>query len=451
MNKERKATLTIEGDISPLVQALGQAQDKIKEFEKQAAKSGTTTGGGGGGLPGFLKPFAGALTGGKALEAGVNATTLVFQAFESAAAKATGDLDDMAQAALAVNKAQRDLVSGIPIVGAALSRLMAALGREQEKRMTQAVAGQQALAQELDGIRTSAAGLADELVLLRMALAGASAHTIEVAKAQIDYEKTLQAEQAKELAIQEKLNDAAAREAILAKRQADWEEENRKLANHYRDGGGMHSGNGVLVAGGLTPAQETELKSLRQLIADGENALIESKQKQADLIERQRVRAELRTQKESQKARDRIESVELQNALMRTFFIEDIHERELARLKIEEKSAMESLNKTRAGDRERQAVKETFAIRRELAQHNQQADAEAGRRDLQKRLNAPDNATTAAYVSMSGAVTGAVEEKQLAVLRQTQKDISALVRLEKEKRRREPTIQSREFRRERLN
>jgi hypothetical protein len=132
-------------------------------------------------------------------------------------------------------------------------------------------------------------------------------------------------------------------------------------------------------------------------------------------------------------------------------------------LDLEEQFLVDKMKREKASQEEQDVVFRLFRQKeealygdRERALAKEQEEEDRKRRDLQKRLNAPDNATTAAYVSMSGAVTNASAEQQTAkntqeLVKETRMTNRELRRLTQAQQAAHFGKQAVGFRRERLN
>jgi hypothetical protein len=132
-------------------------------------------------------------------------------------------------------------------------------------------------------------------------------------------------------------------------------------------------------------------------------------------------------------------------------------------LDLEEQFLVDKMKREKASQEEQDVVFRLFRQKeealygdRERALAKEQEEEDRKRRDLQKRLNAPDNATTAAYVSMSGAVTNASAEQQTAkntqeLVKETRMTNRELRRLTQAQQAAHFGKQAEGFRRERLN
>ena len=500
---EKKAVMTLEGDITPLLQALGQAQDKIKEFEKQAAKSGAGHGGrgransvggifsgaGGGGAAGTARAFFGGWMAAEGMEAAINSLTIGIRKHQLAQAKATGDLDKMALATIKVNQAQEQFVSSFPVLGASIARLMRVISStEKLQEIMQIRAGQRSVTE-----RQTSRGvlLADEIAILEATLKGVNAEGIlgirqsqELRNAEKDRKKVIE----EQTAILKENNTVFSRWGLLnprgpktqslefidAVRRVLEERESGKTPGPTGFGFGdygadlsTHSSRllkNILKQFEDSEKQVRDLHKTAQAEIDRANANMEEERRQKELR-----LIQLRFEEEKRIAdfiRDKeyeILQVQLNNELANQEDAKGIFNGKLKLLELEEKYVMDKMQREKASYGEQRIVSRLFRQReeslygeRERALAKEREEEDKKRRDLQKRLNAHDNATTAAYVSMSGAVTNASAEQQTAkntqeLVKETRTTNRELRRLTQAQQAAHFGKQAVGFRRERLN
>lgn len=492
---EKKAVMTLEGDITPLLQALGQAQDKIKEFEKQAAKSGAGHGGrgransvggifsgaGGGGAAGTARAFFGGWMAAEGMEAAINSLTIGVRKHQLAQARATGDLDKMALATIKVNQAQEQLVSSFPVLGGAIARLMRAIGSTERLQESMGVrAGQRtvmanqqsqisSLRDEIEVLEASLAGVRKtelEAIKIRQDLTKAEKESAEVIKEQIEITRKYANTELQKTYESKKLWYSREKERFKKRTGLEFDPHKNYA---YLEGGGMSQVFAMDAYKAMNKAFDDvrdeldHLAKAREIIADEESKMLSIRHEKELRLKSTQHEEEKRIADFIRDKEYEILQVQLNNELANQEDAKGIFNGKLKLLELEEKYVMDKMQREKASYEEQRIVSRLFRQReeslygeKERALAKEQEEEDRKRRDLQKRLNAHDNATTAAYVSMSGAVTNASAEQQTAkntqeLVKETRMTNRELRRLTQAQQAAHFGKQAVGFRRERLN
>lgn len=495
MSKERKAVVVVDANVKPFERGLRDAEGLMKGFEQKAAKSGgyghgargrgNTVGGVfsgavGGGAAGTARAFFGGWMAAEGMEAAINALTIGIRKHQLAQARATGDLDKMALATIKVNQAQEQFVSSFPVLGASIARLMRAIGStEKLQEIMQIRAGQRSI---YESQRAKVESLTDAIEVLEASLKGASKSEVESIRLRQELSKA----EKEHLDILEEQNKIIKNNKSLVERykgrRGELEFEIDVLRKRYKETFGNEFDESDTLM--TLNATGKRILSLTKEISDLD---VMGKQRESLVVEASETIAESesRITKERHEKGLRLESIEHEKIIRIVDFVRDkqyeilqvqlnnelanqedaegIFNGKLKLLELEEKYVMDKMQREKASYGEQRIVSRLFRQREEslygekeraLAKEREEEDRK--RRDLQKRLNAPDNATTAAYVSMSGAVTNASAEQQTAkntqeLVKETRMTNRELRRLTQAQQAAHFGKQAVGFRRERLN
>lgn len=495
MSKERKAAVIIDADVKPFERGLRDAEGLMKGFEQKAAKSGSGhgyrgrdksvggvfSGAGGGGAAGTARAFFGGWMAAEAMEGAINSLTSGIRKHQYAQAKATGDLDKMALASIKVNQAQEQLASSFPVLGASIARLMRAMGSTERLQESMGVrAGQRTV---ISNQQTQISSLRDEIEVLEASLAGVSKAQMDAIKIRQDLTKA-EKESAEVISGQneiiKKYTDTA-----LQRDLASWQEAYRLRKNEFK----FYTGKVFDPEETYSPTDRTgilhhrvrqvydavkkredavrdeldHLAKARGIIADEESKMLETRHEKELRLKSTQHEEEKRITEFIRDKEYEILQVKLNNELANQEDAWSVWFERSKLLDLEEQFLMDKMQREKASQEEQDVVFRLFRQReealygeRERALAKEQEEEDKKRRDLQRRLNATDNATTAAYVSMSGAVTNASAEQQTAkntmeLVKETRMTNRELRRLTQAQQAAHFGKQAEGFRRERLN
>lgn len=489
MSKERKAAVIIDADVKPFERGLRDAEGLMKGFEQKAAKSGSghgyrgrdksvggvLAGAGGGGAAGTARAFFGGWMAAEAMEGAINYLTIGLRKHQYAQAKSTGDLEKMGQAAIKVNQAQEQLVSSFPVLGSSIARLMRVMGGTEQ--IQDAMDRMKLAASGLDSINKSMVDLDNSIAVLEMVIAGARQSEIDSFRNQKDTEKAI--------------IESKERESVAAKRLAEsmnkLEETNKKIkeAEERREilkrtaetslipmamakMGALIIG--TLIEDGIKESLEVRMLENQKAVEDDtfavEKERVYQEKLQSDLTKKNEAARIAEEERIADFIRDKeyeILQVKLNNELANQEDAWSVWFERSKLLDLEEQFLMDKMQREKASQEEQDVVFRLFRQReeslygeRERALAKEQEESDKKRRDLQRRLNATNNATTAAYVSMSGAVTNASAEQQTAkntmeLVKETRMTNRELRRLTQAQQAAYFGKQAEGFRRERLN
>lgn len=495
MSKERKAAVIIDADVKPFERGLRDAEGLMKGFEKKAAKSGSGhgyrgrdksvggvfSGAGGGGAAGTARGFFGGWMAAEAMEGAINYLTIGIRRHQLAQARATGDLDKMALATIKVNQAQEQLASAVPVLGATIARLMRVIGSTERLQESMDVrAGQRTVAASQ---QSQISSLRDEIEVLEASLAGASRSELDAIKIRKELTKT-EKESAKVIRDQSEI----IRKYTNTELQRTYESkllEYSRAKEDFKKRTGLefdpHKNYGWLEGGGMSHAlaidayedmnkafddmrdEADHLSKARQIIKAEESRMLSVRHETELRLSQLRYEEEKRIAEFIRDKEYEILQVKLNNELANQEDAWGIWFERSKLLYLEEQFLMDKMQREKASQEEQDVVFRLFRQReeslygeRERALAKEQEESDKKQRDLQRRLNATDNATTAAYVSMSGAVTNASAEQQTAkntmeLVKETRMTNRELRRLTQAQQAAYFGKQAEGFRRERLN
>lgn len=486
MSKERKAAVIIDADVKPFERGLRDAEGLMKGFEKKAAKSGyghvyrgrdksvggVLAGAGGGGAAGTARAFFGGWMAAEAMEGAINLLTIGLRKHQYAQAKSTGDLEKMGQAAIKVNQAQEQLVSSFPVLGGSIARLMRVMGGTEQ--LQDAMDRMKLAASGLDSINKSMVDLGDSIAVLEMVIAGATQSEIDSFRNQTETEKAIIESKERESVAAKRLAGSMNKLEDTNKKIKEAEERREKLNTAASS---LNPGMTAMAKMGTRKEEDGIKESLEARMLVNQKAVEDDtfavekereyqEEKQRELTRKNEVARIAEEKRIADFIRDKeyeILQVKLNNELANQEDAWGIWFERSKLLYLEEQFLMDKMQREKASQEEQDVVFRLFRQReeslygeRERALAKEREESDKKQRDLQRRLNATDNATTAAYVSMSGAVTNASAEQQTAkntmeLVKETRMTNRELRRLTQAQQAAYFGKQAEGFRRERLN